>query len=58
LIETGGFYIFSRSSFSKYNNRLGGKIGYVEIPFWRSFEVDSHEDLENIAKLMRDSICL
>ena len=26
--------------------RLGGKIGYVEMPKWRSIDVDKAEDLE------------
>lgn len=52
IIETGGFYIFSRELFERENCRLGGKIGYIEVPFWTSFEVDTPEDRSNISKLM------
>lgn len=52
-IETGNFYIFTKESFLKHNCRLGGRIGFVEIPFWRSFEIDTKEDLQYIAKLIK-----
>ncbi len=52
LIESGAFYIFSKEFFMRSTCRLGGKIGYVEVPFWNSFQVDSSEDLHNIYKLM------
>lgn len=53
LIETGGFYIFSKEGFLKYRNRLHGKIGFVEVPFWSSFEIDNPEDLFYIDKLLK-----
>ncbi|GAG04286.1 unnamed protein product, partial [marine sediment metagenome] len=33
-------------------NRLGGMIGCVEVPFWTSFEVDTPKDLEIMQKIM------
>ena len=57
LIESGSFYIFSREFFMESRCRLGGKIGYIEVPFWRSFQVDSLEDLTNLAKLMKGEKC-
>jgi len=53
LIETGGFYVTTRKMFEETQCRIGGKIGYVEVPFWESFQVDGVEDLKNINKLMR-----
>lgn len=52
LIETGAFFIFSRKMFSEYGCRLGGRVGYCEMPFWRSFQVDTPEDLRCIQVLM------
>jgi N-acylneuraminate cytidylyltransferase len=51
-IETGGFYIISKSCFEKYKCRICGRIGVCEIPFWSQFEVDTYEDLFNIQKLL------
>jgi len=51
-IETGAFYMFSVSGFLKYNNRIHGEIGIVEVPFWRSFEIDTLDDIFNIERLM------
>ncbi len=42
--ETGSFYIFKPWVLDKYDNRLGGKIGFYEIDFWHSFEIDSADD--------------
>jgi len=52
LIETGGFYITTKEAFFESACRISGHIGYVEVPFWESFQVDSPEDLTNIGKLM------
>lgn len=52
LIETGGFYIFTRSIFNKTQCRLGGNIGWCEVRFWKSFQVDTKEDLAMVRKLM------
>jgi CMP-N,N'-diacetyllegionaminic acid synthase len=51
-IETGGFYIIGKEDLIRIKCRLTGNIGFIEIPFWKSFEVDSLEDLQNIEKLM------
>lgn len=51
-IETGGFYIFGREGFLNCRNRLYGRIGAVEIPFWHSFEIDHLEDVSQIEKLL------
>ena len=37
----------------QYNNRFGGKIGMVQMEFWKMFEVDSMEDLKMCEALMK-----
>ena len=32
--------------------RYGGKIGAVEMPLHRSFQIDTHDDLKLISKLL------
>lgn len=53
-IETGSFYISTKERILDSKCRLSGRIGTVDIPFWKSFEVDTIEDLRNVEKLMRD----
>ncbi len=52
LIENGAFFIFSKGGFVRTACRLHGKIGYSEMPYWRSFQVDDKVDLVNIRTLM------
>lgn len=52
LWESGGFYIFTRAIFERTGCRLGGNIGYSEVRFWKSFQVDNKEDLAMVRKLM------
>lgn len=53
-IETGAFYITTKEALLKSKCRISGKIGYVQIPYWRSFQVDDFDDLEGIEKLMKE----
>jgi CMP-N,N'-diacetyllegionaminic acid synthase len=53
-LENGAFYIFSKKNFQKNKNRLGGKIGYYEMPSSRSFEIDEKEDWDILEKIGRD----
>jgi len=46
LIENGSFYIFNDKSFEKYNNRLGGKIGYYLMSNFSIHEIDEQQDLK------------
>jgi CMP-N,N'-diacetyllegionaminic acid synthase len=55
-IENGSFYIFQPSVLKNNNNRFGKKIGFVEIEFWKMFEVDSLEDLRMCSALMKEFI--
>ena len=53
FIENGSLYIFTKKHFNKYNNRLGGKIGYVIFDEAFSKEIDTELDftiLEQINK--------
>ncbi len=52
-IENGSFYIFRPEILRQYNNRLGGKIGFTQMEFWKMFEIDSMEDLKMCEALMR-----
>ena len=52
LWENGAFFIFKKRTFIDNNCRFGSKIGYADMPFWRSFQVDNPSDLEKIRVLM------
>ena len=51
-VENGAFYIITKEQFLKSGIRYGGRQGIVEMPFYRSFQVDTYEDLEIIKKLL------
>ena len=53
-LETGGFYITTTKNLLESKNRMSGSIGFVEIPNYRSIDVDSIEDLK-IAELIINS---
>ena len=53
-LETGGFYITTKKNLLESKNRMSGSIGFVEIPNYRSIDVDSIEDLK-IAELIINS---
>ena len=44
-LENGSFYIFKPENLRRFNNRLSGKIGMSLMPLWKSFEIDTPEDL-------------
>lgn len=51
--ENGAFYIFKVNNIIQYNCLYGnGKIGYVEIPKTRSFQIDDMEDIFIIEKML------
>ena len=50
-VENGSLYIFTRKHFDKTENRLGGKIGYVEWPKEYSLEIDTPLDFDILEKL-------
>ncbi|MDA7679705.1 acylneuraminate cytidylyltransferase [bacterium] len=45
-LENGSIYVFKSSILRTLNNRLGGKICRYNMPFWKSFEIDTLEELE------------
>ena len=53
-IENGSFYLFRPEVLRANNNRFGGRIGIVEMEFWKMFEIDSEEDLRMCAALMKE----
>jgi len=53
-IENGSFYIFKPQILRKYHNRLGGNIGFIEMEFWKMFEIDVVSDLKMCGLLMNE----
>ena len=51
-IENGAFYISSTSTM-QFSCRLNGHIGILKMPQYRSFQVDTMEDLELIKKILK-----
>lgn len=49
--ENKAVYAFTRDLLVETDCRLGGKIGYVEMPAWRSVDVDKPDDLELVRAL-------
>ncbi|MDF1863002.1 MAG: acylneuraminate cytidylyltransferase family protein [Verrucomicrobiales bacterium] len=45
-VETKAVYAFRRDLLLETGCRLGGRIGYVEMPTWRSADLDTPEDLD------------
>ena len=45
-LENGSFYIFNAKKFSKYKNRLFGKIGVYEMTRINSLQLDEPEDIK------------
>jgi len=52
-IENGSLYIFTREHFEKTENRLGGKIGYVEWPEEYGMEIDTEVDFQCLEKIFK-----
>ena len=53
FLENGSIYIFKPEILFKYNNRLAGKIVISEMEFWKSFEIDSWEDVKFCEELFK-----
>ena len=52
-IENGAFYITKRKNLLESKLRYSGKIGVVEMPLSRSFQIDTFDDLNLINKIIR-----
>ena len=45
-VENKAIYVMDRDLLIETGCRLGGKVGHVEMPEWRSIDIDSVSDLE------------
>ena len=52
-LETGSIFVTKRENFLASKNRISGKIGFVEVPRSRSFDIDTYEDLNIIKKIIK-----
>ena len=53
-VENGSFYLFKPEILRSSSNRLGGRIGRVEMESWKMFEIDSRADFRKCEALMRE----
>lgn len=51
--ENSGLYIFTKSSFSKNNRRIGSDPLMFELPYFESIDIDTERDFEIALKLIR-----
>ena len=56
IIENGSFYLFKAHILIEEKNRLGGKIGFYKMEFWKVFEIDDVSDLKICAAIMNEFI--
>jgi len=54
IIENGSFYLFRPEILKEYKNRMGGKIGFSIMDFWKMFEIDNDDDLRMCSALMKE----
>ena len=52
-VENGAFYITTREQLLNSKLRYGGKVGVVEMPLSRSFQIDTYDDLNLINKILK-----
>ena len=52
LVENGAFYVTTRETLLKTKLRYGGKVGVVEMPYSRSFQIDTEDEVELIKRLV------
>jgi N-acylneuraminate cytidylyltransferase len=45
-VENGSFYLFKPEVLRKFDNRLGGKIGVIQMEFWKMFQIDEPSDIK------------
>jgi len=55
-LENGSMYIFKPEVLKKYNNRLGGKIAIYTMDYWKSYQIDTVEDMKICEYFMRNKI--
>jgi CMP-N-acetylneuraminic acid synthetase len=54
-LETGSIFITTKKNLIKSSNRLSGKIGFLEIPKHRSFDIDDYDDLKIIKAIINSN---
>lgn len=52
VFSNGGFFIFTKKNFLKYNNRIGKKNYFFNLKFPESLEIDTLNDLEILNKFI------
>jgi len=53
FIENGAFYITTKKQLMNSKLRYGGNIGMIEMPLHRSFQIDTHDDLLLMKKILK-----
>lgn len=56
-VENGSIYVTKRDLLIKNANRLCGKIGASLMDSWKSYEIDSYEDLEICEMIYKSKLC-
>ena len=51
-VENGAFYITKKDNLLQSKLRYSGKIGVVEMPLHKSFQIDTEEDLALIGNML------
>jgi N-acylneuraminate cytidylyltransferase len=51
-VENGAFYISYKKNILKSKLRYSGNIGCIEMPLYRSFQIDTYDDLKLMEKLV------
>ena len=51
-VENGAFYITTKNNLLESKLRYSKNIGIVEMPYYKSFQIDSEDDLRLITKLL------
>ena len=51
-VENGAFYITTKKALLQSGIRYSGKVGVVEMPFSRSFQIDTLDEAELISKIV------
>lgn len=56
LSPNGAIYIFSANEFLKKNKIPEKNIGYFEMPYQRSIDIDNKDDLNKVRKIIRHGL--
>ena len=51
-VENGAFYLTKKDNLLQSKLRYSGKIGVVEMPLYKSFQIDTEEDLALIGNML------